>query len=104
MAGLLTVAAPAQAWEGFERCQHGQGCLFEHPLGAGAMVIAGNGNVPWWFNDDASSVWNRTGRIMYLYENANYNEYGGRSISFRVYDSYRNIGRYDIGVSSTYFI
>ncbi|GGP71655.1 hypothetical protein GCM10010185_51020 [Saccharothrix coeruleofusca] len=73
--GVLT--APANAEATWDRCPHGSYCLFEHRDGGGALYRVSNPNgntrvnLPGWFNDKASAVWNRSGQLMGLYKDAN---------------------------------
>jgi len=89
MVGLLVTATPAQAThDSFDRWLHGQACLFQYDSGRGEYLVIGSGNIPIWFNDRASSVWNRTGHWLYLYEHA---YYGGLRMDLPPYDGPRNL-------------
>ncbi len=75
---LGTATVPAQAAPtGWDRCAHTNYCVFADADGQGAMFIltpatgSGTYNFPSWFNDSATSVWNRSARLVRLYQNAN---------------------------------
>jgi hypothetical protein len=74
---LGATAAPASAATGYDRCAHGNFCLFEHGAGKGEMFVVYSPrskqrvNVPLSFNDKASSAWNRSARAMGLHRDAN---------------------------------
>jgi hypothetical protein len=55
---------------------HGTYCLFENADGNGRMYVLGNPvagqrhNIATWFNDRTTSLWNRSGKRVSLYQNA----------------------------------
>jgi hypothetical protein len=73
--GLVASPAEAQA-AGWDRCQHGTYCLFEDADGLGRMYVLGNPvsggryNIDAWFNDKATSLWNRSGKSISLFSNS----------------------------------
>ncbi|MFC4006200.1 peptidase inhibitor family I36 protein [Nonomuraea purpurea] len=74
-AALAALATPAQAAEGYDRCQEGYYCLFSGFDGTGDIVQL-QGNTPnlaaLGMGDRAKSDWNRTDTLIYLFSEANY--------------------------------
>ncbi|WP_344887655.1 peptidase inhibitor family I36 protein [Nonomuraea antimicrobica] len=74
-AALTVLATPAQAADGYDRCQDGYYCLFSGLDGTGDIVqiksdtpdLAALG-----IADRAKSDWNRTGSWIHLFSEANY--------------------------------
>jgi hypothetical protein len=67
----LAVASPAKA--AFYDCPPAVVCLWQHALFDGTIYFTG-GNVAHlgWFNDQASSIWNRSNQWVTIHQHANY--------------------------------
>lgn len=78
-AALAALATPAQAADGYDRCQEGNYCLFSGLDGTGDIVQI-NGNTPdlaaLGIADRSKSDWNRTDSWIHLFSEA---AYGGCS-------------------------
>ncbi|WP_237110442.1 peptidase inhibitor family I36 protein [Nonomuraea sp. MG754425] len=74
-AAVTVLGAPAQAAEGYDRCQTGYYCLFSGLDGAGDIIQI-NTDTPdlaaLGMADRAKSDWNRTGSWIHLFSEAGY--------------------------------
>ena len=74
--GMVALATPAEAHghTPFDRCRHGQLCLFDYRNGGGRMEVIPPGTryVGDPFNDRATSFWNRSGSCVEFFDHANY--------------------------------
>ncbi|MBA2894292.1 peptidase inhibitor family I36 protein [Nonomuraea soli] len=72
---LAALSAPAQAAEGYDRCQEGYYCLFSGLDGTGDIVQL-QGNTPnlaaLGMGDRAKSDWNRTDTLIHLHTQPDY--------------------------------
>jgi len=74
-AALTALATPAQAAEGYDRCQEGHYCLFSGLDGTGDIVqLTGStaGLAALGMGDRAKSDWNRTDTLIHLYSEPDY--------------------------------